>query len=83
MNNKHYAKSITASTAVIPAGFLIGSIANVGTTDATVTLAIADAIDTSANSFVLKPNMVYDFEFCGKPYGEVIVFGSCELVFIY
>jgi len=83
MNNKHYAKSITASTAVIPAGFLIGSIANVGTTDATVTLAIADAIDTSANSFVLKPNMVYDFEFCGKPYGEVTINGTCEIIFVY
>ncbi len=79
--NKHFGKSITGLQ-VVSAGFLIGSIANVGNTDATVTLDIADAL-LNENEFVLKPNMVYNFEFVGKPYGEIQVNGTCELMFIY
>jgi hypothetical protein len=79
MNNKHFAKSITGLQ-VVPAGFLTGSIANTGTSNATVTLS--DVV-SGQNTFVLKPNMTYNFEFIGKPYGEITVNGTCELAFIY
>jgi hypothetical protein len=79
--NKHFGKSISGLQ-VVPAGFISGSIANVGNTDATVLLSISDAV-LGENEFVLKPNMVYNFDFVGKPYGEVQVNGTCELMFIY